>query len=131
MTSANILNAKVANGAMAASGSGMVVSPLFGAGTGEIVLYALGFLFSVIAFAYNEYHVNKSENKKQALSKAARYIGVGMFTYPSAYVYAGNNIWNYSAFQGLSGVVATLTIVALMDAWLIGRAKRLEEKGEL
>lgn len=127
MTTANTVGSKLTNITMAASGGGVIAAPKLGASESEVFLYILGFVISVIAFAHNEYHVNKSDTLKQALAKAARYIAVGIFTYPSAYAYAGYKIWDYGAFKGLSGVIATLLIVALMDAWLAGKEKKLKD----
>lgn len=120
------ISAKLANAALAASTGGAISAPYFEISSGEMILYVLGIVFSMIAFSYNECHVNKSETKWGMASKASRYVAVGVFTYPSAYVYAGNTIWKYSAFQGLAGVIATLTIVMLMDAWVSGNVNKLK-----
>lgn len=117
---------KLINTGLAASSGGAMSAPVFSVGSGEALLYVLGLIISLIAFSHNEYHKNRSETKMQMITKASRYIAVGVFTYPSAYAYAGNSVWNYSAFQGLVGVIATLIIVALMDAWIIGKEKELK-----
>lgn len=119
------ISAKLANAALAASTGGAISAPYFGSSSGETILYVLGIVISMIAFSHNECHINKSETKWGMATKASRYVAVGVFTYPSAYVYAGNSIWNYSAFQGLAGVIATLSIVVIMDAWVSGRADKL------
>lgn len=123
-TAADTITAKLANAALAASSGGVIAAPYFDISSGEMILYVLGFVCSMIAFSHNEHHVNKSDTKWKMATKAFRYIAVGVFAYPSAYVYAGT-VWKYSAFQGLSGVIATLSIVMLMDAWVSGKADKL------
>lgn len=118
------ISAKLANAALAASSGGVIAAPYFDISSGEMVLYVLGFVCSMIAFTHNEHHIHKSETGWQMFTKASRYIAVGIFAYPSAFVYAGT-VWKYSAFQGLSGVIATLSVVLLMDAWVGGRADKL------
>jgi len=117
---------KIANGLLAVS-SGGVVAPVFGIAQEEIILYVLGFVVSIIAFAHAETHKNKSETLLKMIINAFRYIAVGVFTYPTAYVYAGQKVWAYSAFQGLAGVVATLVAVALLDAWIVGKSEKLKK----
>lgn len=117
------VSTKLASATMAISSGGIASSQHFNVSEQEIILYVFGFIVSVIAFAHNEYHVNKSDTAMQMISKASRYIIVGVFSYPAAYAYAGY-MWNYCAFKGLAGVVATLSIVVLMDAWVSGKAEK-------
>lgn len=121
------LSKMVTNTGMAAGSGGMIAAPTFNISSGEVILYVFGFMIAVIAFAHNEYHVNKSDTVWKAITKGARYVAVGIFAYPSAYAYAGHAIWDYSAFKGLAGVVVTLVAVALLDAWLIGKENKLKD----
>lgn len=125
MTTEDIVSTKLANAALSASTGGAIASPYFGTGSLEMTLYILGIIISIIAVSYNECHVSKSETIPKLITKTLRYVALGVFTYPTAYVYAGEKIWDYSAFKGLSGVVATLSIVMLLDAWVSGKSDRL------
>jgi len=122
------ISTKVVNTALAASSGGIVSSHHFNVSEQEVILYVFGFIVSVIAFAHNESHVHKSESIPQMISKALRYIVVGIFAYPAAYAYVGDNVWDYCAFKGLAGVIATLSIVVLMDAWISGKANSLRNR---
>ncbi|UFH59849.1 hypothetical protein [Sulfurovum mangrovi] len=122
------VSTKAVNTALAVSSGGIASSQHFGVSEQEVILYVFGFIVSVIAFAHNEYHINRSESMMQMLSKALRYIVVGVFAYPAAYAYAGHTVWDYCAFKGLAGVIATLSIVVLMDAWVSGKANSLRGK---
>lgn len=119
------LSAKLANATLGASSGGAIAAPHFGTSSLEMTLYTLGVIISIIAVSYNECHVSKSETIPKLITKTLRYVAVGAFTYPTAYVYAGEQIWNYSAFKGLAGVIATLSIVMLLDAWLSGKSDKL------
>jgi hypothetical protein len=119
------VSAKIVNTTLAVSSGGIASAQHFGVTEEEVILYVFGFIVSIIAFSHNEYHESKSESMMQMLSKALRYIVIGVFAYPAAYAYSGHAIWDYCAFKGFVGVVATLSAVMLMDAWLKGKVSSL------
>lgn len=122
--SVDAISTKITNAALAASSGGAIAAPYFGSSREEMLFYVFGVIVSIIAFSHNECHVSRSATFWAKVTKASRYVIVGAFTYPSAYAYAGEAMWKYSAFQGLAGVVATLLIVTLMDAWVQGKSDR-------
>lgn len=123
----DLVSTNLAKVTLAVSSGATVAAPNMGSTKEELIFYVFGIVVSLIALSYNECHVSKSKSKWQLATKASRYVVVGMFAYPSAYAYAGQAIWDYSAFKGLSGVIVTLSIVVLMDAWIHGKTDRLRE----
>lgn len=122
----DVVSANIAKVTLAVSSGATIAAPQFGSDMEEVILYVFGIVVSIIALSYNECHVSKSDSIWKLITKASRYVVVGMFAYPSAYAYAGTVVWNYSAFKGLAGVIVTLSIVMLMDAWIQGKSDKLK-----
>lgn len=121
-----IIDNSVTHGVLASSAGGAINS-LFIVGDGDAFLYLLGVIMSLIALGHNETNVNRSKNKAELGFKTLRYVAIGVFTFPSTFVYAGSHFWEYTPFKALVATAATFSIVYLYDAWVRGKVKKLEE----
>ncbi len=119
--------ATVAKVGLSVTSGGAVTAGLFHWETPYVILMLIGFIVSIIAFLYNEAHVSKSDTKFKLATKGTKYSLLGVFMFPTAYVYSGLEVWLFAPFQAFIGIALTLAIVSLYDAFVDGKIKKFRE----
>lgn len=111
---------------VALSSGGLVTAGMFQWETPYYLLMFIGFIVSIIAFLYNEAHVSKSDTRLKLLTKGTKYALLGVFAFPSSYVYTGIKLWLFVPFQSFIGIAFTLSVVILYDAFIDGKIKSMK-----
>jgi len=114
--------------AISITSGGLTTAGLFQWETPYLILMAIGFVISIISLVYNEAHGVKSTTRTKLITKGLKHTLLGVFFFPTAYAYAGLNIWAFAPFQAFVAIALTFSLVSLYDAFIEGKIKKI--KGE-